>query len=156
MIRRAFSAHADGGADALSERTGRDVDKRQSRRRMAFEIGVDAPQIHQLGCGRTRPASAHAAVEQGRGVSLRQHEPIAARMLGSFGSNRISAKNSAATRSAAEQQLVGWPLPASDVDLIESMRRRVAAFFRAEDQGRAIKRHGERFYFEVFVEGKRI
>jgi hypothetical protein len=28
--------------------------------------------------------------------------------------------------SAAEQQLVGWPLPAAVVDSIESMRRRVA------------------------------
>ena len=27
----------------------------------------------------------------------------------------------------AEQQLVGWPLPASDVDLTESIRSRVAA-----------------------------
>jgi len=33
--------------------------------------------------------------------------------------------------SAAEQQLVGWPLPASDVDLTESMRSRVATFFSA-------------------------
>ena len=33
--------------------------------------------------------------------------------------------------SAAEQQLVGWPLPASDVDSTESIRSRVATFFRA-------------------------
>src|SRR5690349_19713481 len=50
---------------------------------------------------------------------------------GRRGSKRISAKKSAATRSAAEQQLVGWPLPASDVDRTDSMRRRVAAFFSA-------------------------
>ena len=47
------------------------------------------------------------------------------------GSNRISAKNSAATMSAAEQQLVGWPLPASDVDIAESIRSRVAMLLRA-------------------------
>src|SRR5687767_9413752 len=50
---------------------------------------------------------------------------------GFFGSNRISAKNNAATRSAAEQQLVGWPLPASEVERTESIRSRVAALLRA-------------------------
>src|SRR5437867_3870140 len=50
---------------------------------------------------------------------------------GSFGSNRISAKKSAATRSAAEQQLVGCPVPLSEVDVIESIRSCVAAFFKA-------------------------
>jgi hypothetical protein len=52
-------------------------------------------------------------------------------LCGSFGSNRISAKKSAAMRSAAEQQLVGWPLPASAVDLTESIRKRVAMFLSA-------------------------
>src|SRR5437667_10973604 len=33
--------------------------------------------------------------------------------------------------SAIEQQLVGWPLPASDVARIESIRSRVATFFNA-------------------------
>jgi hypothetical protein len=33
--------------------------------------------------------------------------------------------------SAIEQQLVGWPLPASDVARIESIRNRVAMFFKA-------------------------
>ena len=40
--------------------------------------------------------------------------------FGSFGSNRISAKNSAAMSSAIEKQLVGCPLPASDVARAES------------------------------------
>jgi len=46
-------------------------------------------------------------------------------------------------RSAAEQQLVGWPLPASDVERTESMRSRVAIFFRAgmsDARSRAISR----------------
>ena len=34
-------------------------------------------------------------------------------------------------RSAIEQQLVGCPVPASDVDFSESIRSRVATFFRA-------------------------
>jgi hypothetical protein len=34
--------------------------------------------------------------------------------------------------SAIEQQLVGWPVPVSDVDRSESIRSRVAMFLRAE------------------------
>ena len=45
---------ADRGADALAERAGRDVDERQPRRRMAFEIRVDLAQLQQLGRDRTR------------------------------------------------------------------------------------------------------
>jgi hypothetical protein len=33
--------------------------------------------------------------------------------------------------SAAEQQLVGWPLPAAEVDRMESIRSRAAIFFNA-------------------------
>ncbi len=43
----------------------------------------------------------------------------------------MTEKKRAATRSAAEQQLEGWPLPASLVDRTLSMRRCVAAFRRA-------------------------
>ena len=50
---------------------------------------------------------------------------------GSRGSYRISAKKSAATISAAEQQVLGCPLPASDVARTESIRRRVAMFMSA-------------------------
>jgi hypothetical protein len=60
---------------------------------------------------------------------------------GSRGSKRISAKKVAATGSAAEQQLVGWLLPASEVDLSESIRNRVAMFLSAgirEDRSSAI------------------
>jgi hypothetical protein len=47
---------------------------------------------------------------------------------GCCGSKRISAKNSAATRSAADAHVVGWPLPAAVVERIESMRSCVATF----------------------------
>jgi hypothetical protein len=50
---------------------------------------------------------------------------------GSFGSNRISAKNSADVMSAIEKQLVGWPLPACVVERAESIRNCVAMFFKA-------------------------
>ena len=43
--------------------------------------------------------------------------------------------------SAIDMQLVGWPLPASDVERTESMRSRVAMFFRAGDERRAISVH---------------
>jgi hypothetical protein len=48
---------------------------------------------------------------------------------GFFGSYRITEKNSVATISAAEQQLVGWPVPDSDVDRTLSIRSAAALFF---------------------------
>ena len=77
------------------------------------------------------PASAHAAYNTGAACPFDRMNRSLSGWRGSLGSNRISAKNRAATRSAAEQQLVGWPLPASDVDLMESIRSRVATFFNA-------------------------
>ena len=62
------------------------------------------------------PASAHAAYRIGAACPFDSTKRSLSGLCGSFGSNRISAKKSAATRSAAEQQLVGCPLPASDVD----------------------------------------
>src|SRR5688572_12621337 len=78
-----------------------------------------------------RPTSAHAAYRIGAAWPLDRMKRSFPGCWTFFGSNRISARNSDATRSAAEQQLVGWPLPASDVERTESIRRRVAAFFRA-------------------------
>src|SRR5205823_2557918 len=77
------------------------------------------------------PASAQAAYRIGAACPFDRMNRSLSGLRGFAGSNRISAKNSAAMRSAAEQQLVGWPLPASDVDLTESIRRRVATFFSA-------------------------
>src|SRR5688572_30737188 len=51
--------------------------------------------------------------------------------LGFFGSYRITAKKSTATMSAAEQQLDGCPLPASEVARTLSIRRVVALFWSA-------------------------
>ena len=122
---------ANRRADALAERAGRHVDERQPRRRMAFEVGIDPSQLQQLA------AIERARLRPTRRTESARHGPSTARNdrcrdgADRCGSNRISAKNSAATRSAAEQQLVGCPLPASDVDLIESIRSRVAMFFRA-------------------------
>ena len=77
------------------------------------------------------PASAHAAYRIGAAWPFDSTKRSLPGWRGSCGSNRISAKNSAAMTSAADMQLVGWPLPASDVDVIESIRSCVATFFRA-------------------------
>ena len=77
------------------------------------------------------PASAHAAYRIGAACPLDSTKRSLSRLCGSFGSNRISAKNNAAMTSAIEQQLVGCPLPASEVERIESIRSRVAMFFKA-------------------------
>src|SRR4029078_3210834 len=53
-------------------------------------------------------------------------------LCGSFGSNRISAKNNADVMSAIEKQLVGWPVTACVVERAESIRRCVAMFFSGE------------------------
>src|SRR2546429_2843232 len=77
------------------------------------------------------PASAHAAYNTGAACPFDRMNRSLSGLRGFFGSNRISAKNSAATRSAAEQHDVGCPLAASEVDLIESIRNCVAALLRA-------------------------
>src|SRR5580765_136002 len=77
------------------------------------------------------PASAHRAYRIGAAWPFDSTKRSASTLCGSFGSNRISAKKSAASKSAAEQQVVGWPVPASDVDFTESIRNRVATFFSA-------------------------
>ena len=72
---------ADGRAQALAERAGRHVDKRQPRRRMALEGRADGSELEQLvategaGLGPRR-------IEQRRGVPLRQHEAIGVRGAG--------------------------------------------------------------------------
>ena len=74
---------ADGCADALAERTGRHVDKRQPRRRMPFEIGTELAQLEQLGAIEC-PGFGPGRVENRRGVPLRQDEAIAARVVRVF------------------------------------------------------------------------
>jgi hypothetical protein len=54
---------------------------------------------------------AHAAQDRG-GMAFRQHEAIAVRVFRLAGSNRISAKKSEATISAAASNSSWWPLPA--------------------------------------------
>src|SRR6478672_11547186 len=53
-------------------------------------------------------------------------------LRGSFASNRISSKKRVETMSAADKHVVGWPVPASLVDLTESIRSCAAMFLRAE------------------------
>ena len=69
---------ADRGADALAERAGRDVDKRQPRRRVSFEIRADLAQLQQLGAIE-RARFGPRGVQNRRRVPFRQHEAIAAR-----------------------------------------------------------------------------
>ena len=93
---------ADGGADALAERSGGDVDERQPRRRVPFEIRVDPAQLQQLARDRTRrPRPRRRRESAPRGPSTARTDRCR-RGCGSCGSNRISAKNSAATMSAAD------------------------------------------------------
>ena len=67
-------------ANALAERAGRDVDKRQPRRRMAFEVGVDLPQVEQIRA-RKEPRVRPGRVEDRRRMPLRQHEAVVVGIL---------------------------------------------------------------------------
>ena len=71
---------ADRGTDALPQRPGRHVDERQPRRRVPFQVAVDAPEAMQLvrwHVPRLRPSG----VEQRRRVPLGQHEAVAVVVL---------------------------------------------------------------------------
>ncbi len=71
---------ADRGADALAERARRHVDKRQSRRRVPLEVGVEPAQLEQLGAGKeagVRPGR----IQNRRRVPLRQHEAVVVGIL---------------------------------------------------------------------------
>src|SRR5574341_760312 len=59
------------------------------------------------------PASAHAAYKSGAAWPLDSTKRSLPGRRGSVGSYRMTEKNNVATISAAEQQLDGWPLPAS-------------------------------------------
>ena len=71
---------ADAGAESLTERSGGDVDPRQARRGMPFEVGIEPAQRQQRVAAddaRFRPRG----VQNRRRVSLRQHEAIVVRVL---------------------------------------------------------------------------
>ena len=72
--------HADRRTDALTERAGRDVDERQPRRRMPFQIGIEAAQLEQFtaieGAG-----LGPCGIQNRRGMTLRQHEAIGIRVV---------------------------------------------------------------------------
>ena len=66
---------ADGRADALPERSCRNVDKRQPRRRMAFEIRVDPPQLQQL-LARKQAGFRPRGIEHGGRMTFGKNESI--------------------------------------------------------------------------------
>ena len=71
---------ADGGADALAERSGGDVDERQPRRRMAFEVGINPPELQEI-LTRKQPRVRPRRVENRRSMSLGEHETIVVGIL---------------------------------------------------------------------------
>jgi hypothetical protein len=93
------------------------------------------------------PASAQAEYRIGAACPLDSTKRSLCGFFGSFGSKRISAKKSAAVRSAIDMQLVGWPLAASVVARTESIRSLVAMFFNAGmSNARSMGMDGK-FYF---------
>jgi hypothetical protein len=128
-MRRALSALPIAGADALAERAGGDVDERQPRRRVPSRSDRSA-QLQQLGAIE-RAGLGPRRVQNRRRVPFDSTNRSLAGFCGFADRNASRRRKSAAITSAIEQQLVGWPLPASDVDVSESMRSRVAMFVRA-------------------------
>src|SRR5689334_8237360 len=75
-----------------------------------------------------RPASAQAAYSSGAAWPLDRTNRSLLGAFGFLGSYRMTEKKSVATMSAAEQQLDGWPLPASLVERTLSIRSWAALF----------------------------
>ena len=121
---------ADAGAEPLAQRASGDVHEGQTRRGVPLEVRGEQPQREQIRAPDS-PASAQAAYSSGAAWPFDSTKRSACGCCGCAGSNRISEKNRAATRSAADMHVVGCPLPASVVARIDSMRSRVAMFFRA-------------------------
>ena len=88
---------------------------------MPFEVRSDRAQLQQVLAGK-KPRFRPRGIEQGAACPFESTNRSFSGFCGSLGSYRISLKKSAATMSAADMQLVGWPLPASDVERTESMR----------------------------------
>ncbi len=122
---------ADGGADPLTERSGGDVDERQPRRRVPFEIASrcgEASAALPAGTGRPRPRRRRESAP--RGLSTAR----SGRCRGSAApSGRSASRRRRAWRRSRRRRgtCVGCPLPASLVERTESMRSCVAALRRA-------------------------
>ena len=71
---------ADADREPLPERPGRDVDPREDGRRMALEPRPELPVGHEL-VFRDRPGGAEQAVDERRGVALREDQPVVRRAL---------------------------------------------------------------------------
>src|SRR5256712_6545414 len=98
-----------------------------------FNLGVGWPsrsdsmvRKRNSSSGLNAPASAQAAYKSGAAWPLDRTNRSLFGCLGFFGSNRMTEKNRVAAMSAAEQQLVGCPLPASVVERTLRIRSRVA------------------------------
>ncbi len=122
---------AHTGGKALAERSGRDVNERQSRRRMAFEIGGELAQLEQFlawhVAGR-RPGR----VENRRGMPFREHEAIGVRDAAD-GAGRSAAPKRTAPPSdpRPNNRSSDGRVPDSLVARMESIRSCVAMFFSA-------------------------
>ena len=100
---------ADADAQSLAERAGGDVHERQARRGMALEVRREQAQVGEL-LARNEPGLGPHRIQQRRRVALRHDQPIGlGDASGSSGSNRISAKNKAAIRSAADMHVRRMP-----------------------------------------------
>ena len=113
----------------------------RSRRRRTTAAASDALRGRSRACADPAVAPREQAdfrprrVEDRRRVPFESTKRSLSACCGFCGSNRISAKKSVATISAADMHVVGWPLPAAVVERIESMRSWVATFWRAGDDG---------------------
>jgi hypothetical protein len=74
---------ADGGTDALAERSGGHVDEGQARRRVPFEIRSDVAQLEQL-FTRERAGFGPRRVQNRRRMSFRQDEAVRVRVVRIF------------------------------------------------------------------------
>ena len=89
---------SDRGADSLAERARGDVGERQARRRVPFEVRVDAPELQQL-LAREQSGLSPRGVQDRRSMPLREYEPIRARVAADSLARTASRQKTAPRRS---------------------------------------------------------
>ena len=73
--------HADADAQALAQRAGRHIRKRQARGRMAFEVAAELAELEQV-LHREQPGLRPGGVQQRRGVAFGEDEAVVVVVVG--------------------------------------------------------------------------
>ena len=85
IIQPGAKRHADADAQALAQRTGGHIDKRQARRGVAFEVASELAQLQQF-FNREQPGLSPGRVQQRGRMAFGENETVVVVVLGFLGS----------------------------------------------------------------------